>query len=267
MNRIYVFTSTGNSLKMAKNIAKNLDNTEILSIPNLMKQGNWTISGESIGLIFPCYYGTIPQLVRKFIENATEINGNFCYAMVSAGRSTGISLKVLEKTLLSRNQKLDYGRNLMIASNYMNGWYYEMVMPTKDKLEQNIMDADKLCEEVSKDIILRNRKMDKSSFINFMVPYVLSPKRYQKDTREWDSEFSVGNECNGCGICVKSCPVDNIKMSNGKPEFSHNCQRCMACIQFCNQKSFYISGKRMNKIHYSHPDIDRFELFQFNKIS
>ncbi|MEN4018745.1 MAG: hypothetical protein PQ975_05825 [Methanobacterium sp.] len=41
-----------------------------------------------------------------------------------------------------------------------------------------------------------------------------------------------------CGMCVKLCPVDNIRMEKGKyPENLMHCQYCLRCTSFCPKQA------------------------------
>ena len=264
MNRIYVFSSTGTSLQIANDISENLENTEIISIPKLMKQDNWAITGDTIGFVFPCYYGTMPKLVAQFITGAEKIETVYTYCVATAGGDPGYSLKHLKEALITRGSDLHYGRKIVIASNYMNGWYYNLIQPKKEILEQKVNDAREKCHEIARDINLSVKMIEKAHFLNYLLPQVISPSRYIRDTRAWDSEFTVAENCNSCGICAKACPVDNITMKEGKPTFNRNCQRCMSCIQFCPESAFLIEGKPMNKPKYLHPTIKIRDMISFN---
>lgn len=66
-----------------------------------------------------------------------------------------------------------------------------------------------------------------------------------------DSVFSVSEKRNGCGICSKVCPAGNIDMKNGKPEWTHHCENCLACCNFCPQKA--ISGISQKDYYYLNP--------------
>ena len=96
MNKIYVFSSTSTGLQVAKDIGMNLQNVEILSIPKLMKQGEWNITGDTVGFVFPCYYGEMPRLVREFISEAKTVEIGYAYGVVTAGGNQGYSLKKLD---------------------------------------------------------------------------------------------------------------------------------------------------------------------------
>lgn len=265
MNRIYVFSSTGTSLQTAKDVAEHLNDVEILSIPVLMKEEKWSITGDTVGFIFPCYYGTIPQIVQRFIEGAHTVNSPYFYGVTTSGRDSGYSLKKLDELLRERESKLLYGRKIAIASNYMNGWYYNMIQPDKEVVMERVRTAGEKAALFAADIKERKEYREQSEYLNYRLPRIISPARYVKDTRPWDSEFSVTEACRGCGICSRVCPVDNITMEENKPAFTRNCQRCMACIQYCPQSAMAIEGRRMNKPKYTHPHITRQEMIAFNR--
>ena len=41
------------------------------------------------------------------------------------------------------------------------------------------------------------------------------------------------DKCTGCGVCVDACPVDAIKVEDGKAKISDACVDCGACTGAC----------------------------------
>jgi len=41
------------------------------------------------------------------------------------------------------------------------------------------------------------------------------------------------SKCNGCCECIGTCPVDGIRLVNGKAEANEQCIECGACIGIC----------------------------------
>ncbi|MEM4424383.1 MAG: FAD-dependent oxidoreductase [Candidatus Nezhaarchaeales archaeon] len=53
----------------------------------------------------------------------------------------------------------------------------------------------------------------------------------------------ISEQCNGCGICVKTCPVGAITMSMGKAEIIPSyCTGCGMCISSCPQEAIELKG-------------------------
>ena len=64
---IYYFTGTGNSLAVAKDIAKEVDG-ELISIPYVIGKETIKTSSKVIIIIFPVYYWGVPLIVERFIK-------------------------------------------------------------------------------------------------------------------------------------------------------------------------------------------------------
>ena len=47
------------------------------------------------------------------------------------------------------------------------------------------------------------------------------------------SGFDVTSRCVGCGKCAQVCPLNNIQMVQGRPQWGKRCTHCMACIHQC----------------------------------
>lgn len=64
--------------------------------------------------------------------------------------------------------------------------------------------------------------------------------------------------CTGCGLCAKNCPVGNIKMVDGKPEFGNHCLICARCSFRCPKDCISMGLLNGWKVHgaYSFEDGD-----------
>jgi ferredoxin len=70
-----------------------------------------------------------------------------------------------------------------------------------------------------------------------------------------DKDYNVSENCNGCGICSKVCPVKNIEIIESRPVFKHTCEQCMACIHLCPSKAINYEDKTQNRRRYINPDV------------
>lgn len=261
---IYVFSGTGTSLAIANEIKNDLVDTNIISIPNMLKNANGNeirVESSKIGLVFPNYFGGVPNIVLEFVRKLNLNNTDYIFSVVTAGGSQGYSLKILAKELESKGKKLDYGKYVGGLGNYIVGWYYKGKQGAERGQALRLMD-DKV-SKIVKDIACEKSEVDKSKYFSYILSHLLTPEKIIRDTRPWDKEFSADERCTGCGTCQKICQVKNIKLNNHKPEFQHNCQRCMACIQYCPNNAIRLNGKVLDKPQYHHPKFPAKEMINF----
>lgn len=62
--------------------------------------------------------------------------------------------------------------------------------------------------------------------------------------------FRVTDQCTGCGQCEQRCPLNNIKIANGKPVWGNQCTHCMACIAGCPHEAIEYGKKAVGKPRY-----------------
>ncbi|MCL2757194.1 MAG: 4Fe-4S ferredoxin, partial [Coriobacteriia bacterium] len=63
---VFFFTSTGNSLAIAKRIGGNL-----VAIPQVINSPETHYSDDTIGIVFPVYRLAPPRMVRQFLDKVT----------------------------------------------------------------------------------------------------------------------------------------------------------------------------------------------------
>jgi MinD superfamily P-loop ATPase len=70
-----------------------------------------------------------------------------------------------------------------------------------------------------------------------------------------DVSFRSDEKCDGCGICSRIYPVNNIKMVTNMPSWQHHCERCMACLQWCPKETIQFDKDSIGRKRYHHPDV------------
>ena len=58
--------------------------------------------------------------------------------------------------------------------------------------------------------------------------------------------FRAAKPCSGPSVC----PLNNIRLENGKPVWGKNCTHCMACICYCPKEAIEYGQKSKGKPRY-----------------
>jgi formate hydrogenlyase subunit 6/NADH:ubiquinone oxidoreductase subunit I len=69
--------------------------------------------------------------------------------------------------------------------------------------------------------------------------------------------ITVDENCIGCGICAQICPMENIRIENGRAVIGDDCATCLSCFHFCPQEAIWMSRQEniARRSKYCHPDV------------
>jgi len=254
-NLVFYFSGTGNCLKIAKDLSKKLETCEIVS---MAKSFDFKKQYNSIGFVYPVYFWGLPNKVIDFAKSI-KLNDNknaYFYSIASHGGSPGNAIyQMYELLFKSHGIKLNYGQEIKMFSNYVN--MYNMKKEVKEITEKS---NEKLIP------IIESVKMKNNNRVNKLTKILgFLNTGFIKKVSLMDKDYSVNNNCTGCTICEKVCPVKNIEMANSKPVFKNHCEQCVACIQFCPQKAINYKNVTRNRRRYTHPEITYNDLYEYNR--
>lgn len=264
-NLIYYFSGTGNSLKVAKDISKQIDGN-LIRISESVNEVNFDETPHTLGLIFPVYHATfgesgIPHIVEHFVNKLNDISSLYIYAICTHAGFAGSTIENLSKLLSNKNGTLSLGYSVKMSIPYST---FDKIKHLIFKRElKNSKSFEKRIEVIrenwnqKKEIIIdnihkRNRAKHETSgkIINlfcsplYVVSKFMAKSYYEKlsnkkssfffeITHFADKSFKTNHNCNGCGVCMNVCPANNISLVNSKPVWHHNCENCFACYQWC----------------------------------
>jgi ferredoxin len=256
MNRIYFFTGTGNSLKVAEDIAKVLPDCELVAIHRDMDT-EIPRDFERIGFVFPVYFWGLPAMVSEFLHNAQfpEQGSTYFFAVATYRGIAGNAIRMANTLLNEKGIYLNYGAGISMYGNAVT--HYNM----SKRVDKITRKSDKKILSIVNNV--KNNKTKKVHSINKLIygTYL----NYIGSIHTTDSGFNVNNNCISCGICRAVCPAKNITLEAGHPVFHHQCESCLACIQHCPKRAINYKDKTQNRRRYTHPQVGHKKIVEYYK--
>ena len=274
---VYYFSGTGNSLAVAREITKKI-NGKLISIPSVIEQDSIRIDADLIGIVFPVFYATndcgVPLIISRFVGKLENLGSKYIFAVCTSGYMAGETIENLAKMVRSRGGLLAAGFVINMSNKSLHDELQQkmhksfgnvsVVEPVNRLKNGNINKEiyqrkfqDKL-ELVAKTVNARNKaKLETRGILGKIVfmPLLLLIKpvfklRYEKLSNASrlpfrdliplaDRSFQINEKCDGCGICARVCPVNNIKIVDGRPEWQHHCETCFGCYQWCPREAIH----------------------------
>jgi len=250
MATIFYFSSTGNSLHVAKKIAETISNDCSL-VP--MREQAATSSDDVVGFVFPVYFWTLPKMVERFANQVKITNKDaYVFAAVPHGGQIGGALARISHILRKKGITLHYGAKLRARSNYLPMYTVDDSEEARKQLNAELSQAAKAIAEK------QVRRVPKSTlFLSSLGSKFYPPK-------DSDRFFTVSEACISCATCQKVCPASNIQLIEGTVEFLHKCEHCIGCLHNCPKAAIDWKGKTQGKERYRNHNINLKELAIFD---
>lgn len=245
---IFYFSGTGNSLKVARDLAGRIPQSRLVSIPQAMRQ-EFDCAGK-IGIVFPVYMFGLPLIVSEFIKKLKLGLAHYIFAVLTLGGLSGNALNQLKEELRSRGLVLSAGFLVTMPGNYTP--LYQAI--AADKQQKMFVTERKKTEEIAR-IVTNGKTHYDASFFLLSGILKMAYKAGAPKIPFLDKGFWSQDSCTSCGICQKVCPVNNIEIIEGRPRWRHTCQQCFACLQWCPPEAIQYGKRTIGRRRYRNPDV------------
>ena len=115
--RLYVYTGTGNSLWVARQLASQLKGAGIEFMPNPKKP--FKVQADAVGIVFPVHIWGLPARVIQFVNHLKVKPGTFLFAVAVNAGQPAATLVQLKRLMAAHHLPLSLGYSIVLPSNYI----------------------------------------------------------------------------------------------------------------------------------------------------
>lgn len=247
---VLYFSGTGNSAHAARKIAESLGDEALNLFEKIRNSDHAPLHSERPWVVAaPTYAWRLPHIVENFLAK-TPLNGSReIYFVLTCGGSEGNAGAYLKKLCAAKGLNYRGCFGVVMPENYV------AMFPVPDQVTAQVIvrragrrldQASQLIRQGENFPEKKLSAMDRlnSSLVNqvFYPVFVHAKAFYAKDS------------CIACGKCAQVCPLNNIRLENGRPVWGKDCTHCMACICRCPVEAIEYGKKSAGKPRYTCPE-------------
>ncbi|HBE78520.1 MAG TPA: hypothetical protein DDW65_12205 [Firmicutes bacterium] len=241
---IFYFSGTGNSYAVAKQIAERIEGEQVIPLAKF-KDFKQCDHAERIGLVFPCYGASAPDIVLDFkneLFSQLDKKDIYVFAVITYAHSPAGSY-------LDFKEDVDAWFKVEMPENDIYGATAPTPEKEKTMLAQSVTLINRFTEDIlNKKAIIMYRPIPGMRFLSKQ-----GYKFVKAMHKDFDKKLYADKECVKCKQCIKYCPVHNITFDD-KPVWGSNCVTCFGCVNRCPKSAIQAGKKTRGKRRYVHPD-------------
>ena len=246
---IICFSGTGNTLSVARQLSGLLtgENIVMLEGDTLLRPENFSLTPAPRNIIwaFPTYSWGMPPVVARFIRQIPSnpaFDSAVHWMLTTCGDDIGMTDRRWRRIIRSRGWKAADAFSVIMPNTYtlMKGFDVDDENTAARKLNAMPEQVKAIAARISDagaaplPLLVRGAwPRIKSSVIRPLFErFAMSP-----------APFHVNGGCTGCGLCARSCPMNNISMlstdndATARPHRGKNCALCLRCYHICPRRA------------------------------
>lgn len=250
---ILYFSGTGNSAYTAERIGKEIGD-EVQNLFEKLRGKDFSgMSSERPWVVAtPTYAWRIPRILQEWLEK-TELSGSRdIYFVMTCGDSIGNAGKYLRPLCARKGMNYRGCFQVVMPENYIALFR----TPSEEEALKIIGQAEKSIDQAASVIqreeafpepaITLEDRLNSGLVNDVFYPLLVHAKK-----------FYVTDACISCGVCERVCPLNNVRLENGRPVWGKNCTHCMACICRCPKEAVEYGRHSKGLPRYTFPQSGR----------
>ena len=251
-NMILYFSATGNSLFVARQLAKQLKES-LLPLTEAIQQD--LTAEKRIGLVFPTYDFNLPPALPEMVSRLKISPQSYVFTVVTCGSMAGNCIWTLRRLLRKKGIELAYSNKVSVPDNSALAFGRN---PNKQLGKFEHVPAR--MKQIIRELQAESHTLHYSWFS--LLSWLLGRPAVTRGMIHFLGPKVNADKCIGCNKCVRVCPMKNITLTNQKAFFGDHCTVCLACVHACPQQAISTNGQETRKERqYRNPQIKLKDLF------
>ncbi len=249
------FSGTGNTRYITEYLLKKLSGayeSKMIEVTDTEKALEGVKNADVVLFAFPVYGSAPPIPMRNFVHKC----GNFLSKKKVLIVETQYFFSGDGPATIGRTVK-KYGGEIIGAEmfNMPNNLADCKAFPIKNgsEIEKTLQKARRRADRFAEKILKGRAKKRGFSVLSHAVGYYSQRKFWAKGESEKRKRLKIDENCVGCGLCVKKCPVGNLYLKDKRATPLGKCVLCYRCVNLCPKRAIRLVGSNPPEKQYRGP--------------
>lgn len=245
---IIYYSATGNTAFIAQKIAEYTGDRALNLLTRIKEKDYSEIHSDTPFVICsPVHVCEMPIFLADYLEKV-ELTGNRdVYYIFTSGGYAGVAA-ALGRNLLKKKGMNYRGRaEFRMPRNYPISKRYPLLPENEiyERIEESIKQVPEVADQIKNGQRLKARRI---TYAEKIITYPFTP--VWSKLKHTAKPFYATDQCIGCGKCERVCPLNNIRITEKRPQWSDNCAHCMACLSNCPVEAIEYGDITQNQYKY-----------------
>jgi len=238
------FSGTGNTKHCVAEFVRYFEENSAVIAMEAPDAINSIMAHDLIVFGYPTHFSNAPKFVRDFITGNKSAFRNkkifiICTMGLFSGDGAGCSARLFRRC----------------GANVVGGLHLKMPDCIGDAkaLKKSLEENRRIIKQASAKIHLSAQRLaegiptqDGMSFLHHMAGLFGQRLWFYGKTATYKDKPNIDRKkCIGCGRCVALCPLNNLKIEDGKAVAEGKCTMCYRCFSHCSAKALTILGTQV----------------------
>ncbi len=251
---VIYFSGTGNSRAVAQLLAQ-LTESRPVAATEISSPLNIPSEDSNIIWVCPVHSWGIPPVVKRIIDQLTLCADNqpTHHLVLTCGDDCGYADRMWRECIEAKGWQTIGAYTVIMPNTYVSFPFFDVDSPEARDHKLAAMPAR--VKQIAREITGGHARVDlhRGSFAHFKTE-VIYPSFVKHLISA--SKFGVSDSCIACGKCANVCPMGNISVAGGTPQWQTDCCGCLACYHICPRKAIDYGRFTKSKGQYFYSDVN-----------